>query len=399
MTDDDKEKHHKKLKEYVDPIVRDCISKNYSIGAPFGYLIMVGGEALNYYLPEDKKVPTSDYDLKFVVTPKFTNDDENLKKANLRRLYILNNMINCLSNIKPPKGYTKLYPHMTLLVKDKIRKMVIEGNKIYTIDEETGEKDNFYYRYNKIFTIKLAYQYKDEPLNDFTLVDIGLYYRLPEEEPYYNFMTSKIYDTFLQKPFYKTLPMPFEVHNNIRIPILPYILVDNFRMILFAYDFMTVYEGNEEKIAFFTKKLAGYEKKMKIILDEYKKNDELCNRRGSSGRDIRIILNDVISSINDSIALYRPLAPLNALCYREKGKTNYIKILQSHKECDKKYIRDLEYFYSIYQKTLKFISELMPCHKFQPKTTFKPKFNLNKNLKSKSRSKSRSKSKSKSKKC
>jgi len=385
------EEHCKILKAYVDPIVRECIAKNYTEGAPFGYLIMVGGEALNSYLPEDKKICTSDYDLKFVVTPKFTNDDENLRRANSRRLHILENLLKCLSSIKPPKDYKQLYPHMTLLIKDKIREMIVEGNKVYTIDPDTQKKDNFFYRFNKVFTVKLAYQYKDEPIADFTLIDVGLYYRIPEEEPYYNFMTSKIYDTFLQNPFYKTIPIPFEVKNNIRIPVLPYILVDNFRMILFATDFMTVYKGNEEKIKFFTKKLAGYEKKMNVILEEYKQKGNKGEIKPSSNRNIKDILQDIIESIDESINLYKPLAPLNALCYREEGKSNYSKILQSHKECDKKYLNDLNHFYSVYHKTLKYISELMPSHKYQPKTKFKPNFHHHKNPKSRSKSKSRSK--------
>ena len=80
------------LKNYIDPLVRRCVSNHYSTG-PIGYIIMVGGEALNHHLSPGKRVITSDYDLKFVVTPSFTDSDENLRRANVRRLYMLKDLL------------------------------------------------------------------------------------------------------------------------------------------------------------------------------------------------------------------------------------------------------------------------------------------------------------------
>lgn len=370
--EENSKQHVIELKDHVDPVVRRCIAENYNQG-PMGYLIMVGGEALNYHLPKNRQVQTADYDLKFVVSPRYTDDEENLRRANVKRLHIIQNLLKCLSHVKPPKGYKKLYPRLTLLFQDSVRELRIEGSKIFMIHPETGEERPFYYRYNKVFTLKLVYQPENNktskktieeelPLDEFTLIDIGLYYRLPENEPFYNFMTNRIYNTFLEPPFSRPIPVPFDVEDNngqkIRYPILPYILVDNFRMLLFANDFLHIYKDNQSKIEFFQDKLKGYHRKMNIVLDEFSKTSK--RRKIISTRQNSDIVKDIKTQINRTVKLYEPLAALNALCYREEGKYYYTTELQKHQKCDQKYLDNLDEFYDEYYKTLNLISELMP---------------------------------------
>ena len=389
----DMTQHERYLKSYVDPIVRECVGRHYSTG-PVGYLLMVGGEALNHHLPPEMQVVTSDYDLKLVVTPKFTNTEENLRKANVKRLYLLKDLKNCLSSMQPPPGYKSLFPRMTILFKDTVRELEIEGSRVFMIDPETGAKIPFVYRFNKVFTIKLVYalenQPEDEPHEEFTLIDLGLYYRLPPTEPYYNFLTKKIYDTFLYPPFSRPIPVPFVVDSNkIRYPILPYILVDNFRMILFANDFLTLYKDNPAKIDFFKSKLAGYNKKLKMILEYFKDG---YNKPILSNRSIQEIVKDVEREIRRTVSLYEPLVPLNALCYREEGKYYFTPELQSDKKgCDQKYLDKLDTFYEAYNRTLHVINELMPPRGYiEQNRSRSPRRSKSRSRRSPRRSKSRS---------
>lgn len=347
MVKDKNEKHQRLLKDYLAPYVKECISENYHTG-PMGYLLMVGGEALNYHLPAKQKVDTSDFDLKFVVTPRFTDLEDDLKRANVKRLFVAHSLLQCLQNkkIKAPKGYQDLTFRLTLLQKDQVKQIEIEGPRVFMIDPETKEKVPIFYRFNKMFTIKAGYQHSSMKTRDeFTLIDIGLYYRYPPNEPYYNFLTHKIYNTFLYPPFSRGIPVPFVVEDKIRYPILPYILVDNFRMILFANDFLHIYMDKEHQ-EFFKKKLKNYHKKMKVILDQYS--------------DSKYDVKKVKTQIDQTVKLYEPLAKLNAKCYREEGKFNFTTIPQNYPECDDKYHKKLDKFLEEYQKTLELISTLMP---------------------------------------
>lgn len=356
------DQHEKKLKDHVDQIVRKCIANNYHTG-PMGYLVMVGGEALNFHLPEKQRVQTADFDLKFVVSPKFTDTDSNLRKANVRRLFIANKLFRCLQSVQPPSGYSKLYPRLTMLFNNVVHDVRIDGHRVYVTNPETGEERFTVYRFNKIFTIKLNYQLENQKKeHEFTLIDIGLFYRLPEQEPYYNFLSNTIYDTFLKKPFQKRIPIPYNVGENIRYPILPYILVDNFRMMLLANDFLHVYQDDQERIDFFKLKLKGYRRKLEMILREidqrYASSKRSRSRQTPSKKEKRQskFLNQIEENIQKTIKMYQPLARKNAICYREEGRFNFTTVLQSHlDECDQNYLDQLDQFFDQYYDTLKLI--------------------------------------------
>lgn len=340
------EYHEKRLKRHVESVVRKCIAENYHTG-PMGYLIMVGGEALNFHLPEDKQVETADFDLKYVVVPKFSEKEEDLRRANVKRLYLAKSLVDCLNQVEPPKGYQTLYPRITMLFRDLVHSVRIDGHRVYVTNPETGEERPVVYRFNKVFTIKLVYQPNDRKTeSEFTLIDLGLFYRLPEQEPFYNFMTNTIYNTMLGSPFERPIPIPFVIKDKIRYPILPYILVDNVRMILFANDFLNLYKGNEKKIAFFESKLKGYRRKLKMILEELGK---------------RYQMKTIEKQIEKVVKLYQPLARLNVICYREEGRFNYTTVLQKqYAECDEKYLGDLDEFFKEYHQFLGLVNEIMP---------------------------------------
>jgi len=338
------------LKNYIDPLVRRCVSNHYSTG-PIGYIIMVGGEALNHHLSPGKRVITSDYDLKFVVTPSFTDSDENLRRANVRRLYMLKDLFTCLKSVEVPDGYYEFYPRMSVLFKDVVQDLDIDGHKVTMVNPITGQRTPFVYRFNKVFTIKMVYRVtKTSPLVEFTLIDLGLYYRLPQTEPYYNFLSKTIYDTFLKKPFSKPIPMPYVVdHNKIRYPTLKYILVDTFRMILFANDFLEVYKDNQAKVDFFTGKLAGYNRKLKLILSHVIEKNP----------DQERLVEQITKQMERTIETYVPLIPLNALCFREKDRANFVAELQDkNSECNQEYLDDLKTFHDQYYKTLETIQQI-----------------------------------------
>jgi len=72
MTQEDlTEEVEKYLKEYYDEAIKYAISSQFnntqSLGYDLGYLIVTGGQALKYYLPN--KINTLDYDLKFFISP------------------------------------------------------------------------------------------------------------------------------------------------------------------------------------------------------------------------------------------------------------------------------------------------------------------------------------------
>jgi hypothetical protein len=352
VVDSDKEKQIM-LKNYIDPLLRKCVGRHYNTG-PIGYLIMVGGEALNHHLSPDARVITSDYDLKFVVTPNFTDTEENLRRANVKRLYMLKDLFNCLKSVEPPKGFYEFYPRMTVLFKDVIQDLEIDGHKVSMVNPVTGQKTPFVYRFNKVFTIKMVYKEKEnsEPV-EFTLIDLGLYYRLPETEPYYNFLSKTIYDTFLKRPFHKGIPMPYVTdENKIRYPTLKYMIVDTFRMILFANDFLEIYKDNQAKIEHFTAKLAGYHRKLKLILQH------VIDKEDNSGKKANLLIDRLYGEMEKTILAYVPLIPLNALCFREKDKANFTSQLQDYKECNQEYLNNLDNFNNQYQKTLEIIQQL-----------------------------------------
>lgn len=337
---------NKLIKIHYENIIKQCISKNYSLGKDIGYLIIIGGEALNHYLDSNNKIATSDFDLKFIVKPNITNNDEQLRKANSIRLKIAQNIFNCLNQyVKPNIDKVEDFRvELTLLEKNKTKLIQTKGSYVWLIDSNNpNNKKRIVYKYNKIFTIKTFYKF-DNVKYEYGMVDIGLYYRLQPTEPRYNFLTNTIYNTFLNPPFNYDIPMPYVTENYIRYPILKYLLVDTFRMLLFVNDFFVIYKDDPVKIEFYTKKYKSYKKKLWKIFEIYK--------------DKNINISNIAKEIKQVVEKYEPLAQLNVICYREVGQIYYVNDLQTWQECDETYIQNLEQFNKIYQSLLSQISKL-----------------------------------------
>lgn len=340
-----------KIKQHYDDTIRRCISQNYNMGKELGYLIIVGGEALNHYLSKDKQVKTSDYDLKFVVKPENTKDEQSLRKANALRLKIAQRLTDCIQKHPKPdlkhdlNGIDDIRIDLTMLDKNVTKRIETRGSYVWMIDvNNPSNKKRIVYKYNKIFTIKVFYTLNNQPM-EYGMIDIGLYYKLLEGEPRYNFLTDDIYNTFLNAPFNYPIPMPYETEHGIRYPILKYILVDTFRMLLFVNDFFIVYKDDPEKQAFYTKKYNGYKRKLWSIFHLYKEKD--VNEITGIARDIKKVVNE-----------YEPLAQLNAICYRAVGKVFYVKEIQNWDECGTEYVAKLDAFQTTYNSLLHNINQL-----------------------------------------
>jgi hypothetical protein len=323
----DNSKHELRLKDHVSDQVYECLARNYNVGRE-GYITVIGGEAINYYLSKEKKIKTGDFDLKFVVNPQYTSREEDLKRVNMRRLKVVTNLMKCLAGIKAPAGYDVVYPKLAIKIRDKARLVYTEGGKLYWVDPFTGEEKFVYYSPNKVFTIMLYYRIKGEKeLNGFGLIDLSLFYRRPHG---YSYFGRKIYDAFLNEPFRKKVPIPFVVKNNVRYPILPFMLFDNFRMTLIALDNLTILKSDPEKVTFWNNKLKKYWNKINIMLDALEAS--------AQSKDLK----ELEAAMHKTYADYQPLAFLNMLCYREG--IIYTDTLQKKKECDEKYQKQLKEF-------------------------------------------------------
>lgn len=324
--------HEPILKEYVSKIVYDCFADNYNTGKEC-YLLVIGGEAINHYIPNKKdKVATSDFDLKLVVNPEFTKDEETLKSINVKRLKIIRKLMQCLSKITPPPGYEALYPKLAIKVHDQPRFIYLEGNKLFWVDPVTGEEKFIYYALNKVFTILLCYQLKKDPITyGFGLIDLSLFYKKPHDFSYFG---AKIYEAFLNSPFDKKIPIPFVVHNNVRFPTLPYLLHDTYRMILISLDNLSINKDNPEKIVFWNSKIEKYWQKLIVIINIMKQKNPPT------------IMEDVAKAAKKCFENYKPLAFLNMLCFRTG--IVYSTEMKELPECDDKYKKELANFENCY---------------------------------------------------
>lgn len=331
------------LKDYVSDDVYDCLSNYYNIGRE-AYITVIGGEAINYYLPKNEKIKTGDFDLKFVVNPEFTTEESDLFKVNVKRLKVVNGLLKCLNSIRPPKNYHQLYPKLAIKIRNEPRIVYSEGAKMFYVDPFTGEEKFFFYSPNKVFTILLYYQKSSkDPLDNFGLLDLSLFYRRPKG---YSFFGAKIYDSFLKPPFNKKVPIPFKAEDNIRYPTLPFMLFDNFRMSLIALDNLETSKDNSEMVKFWTKKLDKYWIKVNILLNAIEKRDNDSDK-----------IEKVEKQMRNTYKLYQPLAFLNMLCYRE-GVVYTDKLNDDKKECDSSYLKDLKEFEESYLRTGELVNEL-----------------------------------------
>lgn len=340
MVDDDKN-HERYLKTYVSDHIYGCIRKFYKTGK-FGYLTIVGGEAINLYLSKEDKLDTLDYDLKFVVNPQFVNKEKDLLQANALRLRIITSLMRCLQDIKSIGKYSDVHPKLAILIHQKPRLIYVDDNKLFVVDPHTGEEKFIHYNFNKVFKILLYYRYDGGELKSFELVDLTLFY--PHVDGGYSFFQKGIYDSFLKEPFNNKIPVPFIVRDNLRIPTLPYLIMDNFRMALITLDNLSVIGGQEDEIVKWKDKLSRYwlkVNKMKKALGRKNSNQKLDN---------------LIASMKTTFDLYEPLAFLNSLCYREGNI--YTMRLQPKKECDETYLKKLDIFLQAYKQVSKQISQL-----------------------------------------
>ena len=164
------------LKDSVSDVVYKCLRQYYRTGK-YGYLTVIGGEAINFYLSKENKLDTADYDLKFVVNPEFIKKDEDLRRANALRLRIVRSLMHCLGSIKTPSKYHDIYPKLAILIQQQPRFVYIDDNKLFVVDPRTGGERFFHYNFNKVFKILLYYRYgtKRSQLKYLELVDLSLF--------------------------------------------------------------------------------------------------------------------------------------------------------------------------------------------------------------------------------
>ncbi len=306
---------------------------------------MIGGEAINFYLSKENKLDTADYDLKFVVNPEFIKKDEDLRRANALRLRIVRSLMHCLGSIKTPSKYHDIYPKLAILIQQQPRFVYIDDNKLFVVDPRTGGERFFHYNFNKVFKILLYYRYgtKRSQLKYLELVNLSLFYQLREEGGY-SFFAADIYDTFLKSPFNKKMPIPFVVRNEIRIPTLPFLLFDNFRMALISLDNLSLSGKDPELVEKWKDKLSRYWIKVK------KMNEAL--RRNNSKDD----LNQLTRAMKHTFELYEPLAYVNSICYHT-GRI-YTSQMQKKPECNPTYVKKLDDFHHSYQNVATIVSQL-----------------------------------------
>lgn len=338
--------HEPILKDYVSNIVNKCFANNYNTGKEC-YLLVIGGEAINHYIPNKKdKISTADFDLKLVVNPEFTKDEETLKTINVRRLKIVRRLMQCLSNLPVPKGYTELYPKLTIKIHDQRRYVYSEGNKLFWVDPISGEEKFLYYALNKVFSILLCYQLasdkgKNPTTYGFGLIDLSLFYKKPHDFSYFG---AKIYESFLNPPFNKKVPIPFIVHNNVRYPTLQYLLSDTYRMALISLDNLAINKDNPEKIEFWTSKVEKYWKKLDVLVNIVKKQNPAE------------LVDDFVRAAKKCFENYKPLAFMNMLCFRTG--IVYSTEMKELPECDAKYKKELMAFEACYNEVSNKIMKL-----------------------------------------
>ncbi len=321
-----------KLKGLVYDQVYECLSQHYNTGK-LGYVTMIGGEAINHYL--DHKIETGDFDLKFVVNPEYTDKEDDIRKINIIRLKVIKSLLKCLHNLKTPKGYEYVYPKLAIKVRNKAAIVYLEENKLFYVDQRTGEEKFMFYKENKVFTILLFYKPIKKKEQFFGLIDLSLFYRRPKA---YSYFGTRIYDTFLNKPFNQKNPIPYIIDQRIRYPTINYLLFDNFRMIFISLDNLVIHKDEPDEIKKWNTKLGKYWDKVNIMIKLVKANNNLTNQ------------------MKKTFDLYKPLAHLNMLCYREDWV--YTPKLQDKPECDDQYLKQLKEFEDNFFKVAQLINSI-----------------------------------------
>jgi hypothetical protein len=335
------------LKEHLSPIVYKCLAKFYKTGK-YGYLSVIGGEAVNAYLVGKDKVSTNDFDVKFVVNPEFTKTEEDLMRANAMRLRVTRGIYECLQQMEPPKGFKLIYPKLCIKMHPNTHLIYLDEGRMFYVDKLTGEEKFTHYNTNKTFKIILYYQYEDEPLAQFDLMDIGLFY--PKKLAYHYFEDQeRLYDTFLKAPFNKTVPIPFIVKNDVRIPTMMFVLYDTFRMILIAMDMTNIFKDSPEELARWRDKIPRtWDKLNKILAVLTKINDSA-------------LMKELAEAINKTTKLYEPLAYYNMFCHKNDKNVYEKAILEEKKkspDCAKIYVDRVNEFLEQLSKTEQLMAKL-----------------------------------------
>lgn len=340
------------IKNELKNTILNCLKLNYNTDK-YGYIVLVGGEAINYYLPSNLQTDTSDFDIKFVVNPDFNSEDD-LKKANIRRFNIMNKIINCLSNLHLDSCHT-LYAKLGIKIKDKPVIIYQEGHKLFSVNKQTGEEKLYYYTLDKVFSIIIYYKINSEdPLKNFGILDMSLFY---QKDHGYSFFATKIYKTYLQPPFNSKYPLPFIINDNIRIATLKHMLIDNFRMTLISLDNLFLLKDNLEKVAFWNNKIVKYQSRIILMLQLFSKNNS------------QNIIQQINNHMNDTFNTYQHLVEQNSICFRSDPTNSgrppvYVDKLQSQiiscnldykKKIDKLNDQLLD-FYTLVHKLHKYVS-------------------------------------------
>jgi hypothetical protein len=332
-------KNEIELKNYVSPVIYNCLRNVYDRELKYGYVMLIGGEAINQYLPDDKKVLTSDFDIKYVVHEQY-NDDIYLKKANSARMRIMIEILKCLQEMKPPKGYKLFYPKLGLIFHPFFRIIYRDDKRgyLYQVCPKTGEEVGVNYKFNKVFKIKIYYQ-KDDELLDFDILDCGLFYRKTDA---YSFFERTIYDTFMRAPFNMTIPVPFNVRDRLRIAKLKYLILDNFRMVLIMNDMLIKNKSNPVDLEKAEKKIPNYWLKVNNMLSTMSNTNKIDTLQ---------------QKMKDVEELYKPLAYYNFLCY-SNDNLKYGTQLLKKEGCDETYVKNLNEFKKKYLEIYNYIAKL-----------------------------------------
>lgn len=343
------------LKTHYTPVILNCAAE-FSAPNYLGYLILLGGEALNHYLTD--KIVTYDFDFKFVVTSK------KIYESNIKRMHIANKMVKCLNQALIPQtsgnipgttinAYQDLRFVLTIKQKDEYVPLHVDGNRTYLIDKKTGKPSNkiFPYKYNKNFAIRLYYKkVGSKKEKEFSIIDVGLKYDIPEDETVFNFFARNMYKTF-KKDIFKRInphrdPIPYIMVNKIRYPKLIFLLYELFTLYLIYSGGlqMAILMNDEDNKKLSEEKIVKYKQRLDAIYKIYKKRNS---------HKIYVIERN----INITRKKYAEIFPFIIKCFTKNNA--FLERIKDIEECKiEPDLVKLEEFKKQYDKTIKLLGGL-----------------------------------------
>ena len=386
----------KDVKSFYDDYIQKCIRRQFNYESDYGYVIVLGGEALNHYFPTE----TSDYDVKFVIYPKgkiktdlYDNFNkrypEFLKTVNMIRLDIADDIYTCLKRLPQPTKTsfkdvkfkltliqkTKDESHYDEIMREEKRYKTASGKfkkkkgfKVFlpkrnfkTGELISGQKVQTIYKFNKNFAIRIEYKDDDNITHEFSIVDVGLKYDIPKGEKIYNFFGRKIFNTFLDEKFIKDIhqikrqkyrilnthkvPIPYIVDRGIRYPKLEYLLYETFVLRL-IFIHQSSFTTDQECIDKNKDKIRKYSLRLEHMYQYFRDNG----------------YNNIIDKIKDSIEntthKFEIIKDYIVYCYSTNGKgVIFKKTSNIFEECDDpNFLNWLMQFRTQYDYTLYLIS-------------------------------------------